>query len=351
MGEEFFDEESKKTMKRLLGMLSKEDLRTIMKRSTLTKEDLDDETMKNILARENVMNFVEGLLEKLPKEELEKMKRPPKLLNQELKKFESSNGEEIKKMMRKIEREKRKLEITIRLPKDECGKRRIVYKGEFLGEGNYGSVHKVKDKEGTAFALKIVKFSIAEDIESLAKLEEKYLLKIFEVDKECRATYKSYRKELKASEKIDDKHICRILCFGFVEWKIGTISKVKLCLLSEFVEGINLKKFIEDNKSLEDEKKVDILRQLARGLKIIHDAGVVHRDLYPKNIMVTNNGIIVIIDFGIAFFLDVTLSTLSRTLMGERDREHYKNQGRGRGNPPYMHQNYGSPENMQVNMV
>jgi serine/threonine protein kinase len=68
----------------------------------------------------------------------------------------------------------------------------------------------------------------------------------------------------------------------------------------EFVEGNTLQAVLAEQHFLTLDRTVDILTQICAGLDYAHAAGVVHRDIKPANIMVTNSGIVKIMDFGIA---------------------------------------------------
>jgi len=69
----------------------------------------------------------------------------------------------------------------------------------------------------------------------------------------------------------------------------------------EYVDGKTLSQVISDNDIQNDDDKIFILRQVLEGLKYIHNKGLVHRDLKPDNIMVSNRTRSVkIIDFGLA---------------------------------------------------
>lgn len=67
----------------------------------------------------------------------------------------------------------------------------------------------------------------------------------------------------------------------------------------EFVEGRTLRKII-GSEAIPIERALDIAAQMADGLAKAHAAGIVHRDLKPENVMVTADGIVKILDFGLA---------------------------------------------------
>ena len=68
----------------------------------------------------------------------------------------------------------------------------------------------------------------------------------------------------------------------------------------EFVEGIELKKFMQREKTLSLKQINNILQQVLRGLDYAHQNGIVHRDIKPANIIMLKSGAVKIADFGIA---------------------------------------------------
>lgn len=73
-------------------------------------------------------------------------------------------------------------------------------------------------------------------------------------------------------------------------------------LIMEYVEGINLKKYIETKGKLKQNQLISITEQVCSGLYYLHsmEPPVVYRDLKPSNIILKNDGTVKLIDFGIA---------------------------------------------------
>jgi serine/threonine protein kinase len=71
-------------------------------------------------------------------------------------------------------------------------------------------------------------------------------------------------------------------------------------LVMEFVEGVNLARYVEEHGPLAPCQAVDFARQAALGLEHAFACGMVHRDIKPQNLMLTPSGQVKILDFGLA---------------------------------------------------
>jgi serine/threonine protein kinase len=81
--------------------------------------------------------------------------------------------------------------------------------------------------------------------------------------------------------------------YGEGQWEGG------LYIAMEFIRGVSLRQFIEQ-QSLSMKRCIDIILQVAYALCHLHSHGVIHGDLKPENILITEDGIVKVIDFGIA---------------------------------------------------
>ncbi|MBU1024042.1 protein kinase [bacterium] len=68
----------------------------------------------------------------------------------------------------------------------------------------------------------------------------------------------------------------------------------------EFIKGHTLRELISSGKKFEPEEALRITAEIAHALEYIHNAGIVHRDVNPNNVMITTDGAVKIMDFGIA---------------------------------------------------
>src|SRR5436190_17550324 len=68
----------------------------------------------------------------------------------------------------------------------------------------------------------------------------------------------------------------------------------------EYVEGETLHGLIKRRAALSIGRKIQLMDELAAGLQYAHRAGIVHRDIKPKNVMLDADGVLKVLDFGIA---------------------------------------------------
>ena len=87
-------------------------------------------------------------------------------------------------------------------------------------------------------------------------------------------------------------------------------------IVMEYIEGKNLKNLLKKRGKLTVSEAVDIVLQITDGLSVAHDSYIIHRDIKPQNIMILENGLVKITDFGIAMALNSTQLTQTNSVMG-----------------------------------
>ena len=87
-------------------------------------------------------------------------------------------------------------------------------------------------------------------------------------------------------------------------------------IVMEYIEGKNLKDLLKKRGKLTVTEVVDIMSQIADGLSVAHDSYIIHRDIKPQNIMILENGLVKITDFGIAMAMNSTQLTQTNSVMG-----------------------------------
>ena len=87
-------------------------------------------------------------------------------------------------------------------------------------------------------------------------------------------------------------------------------------IVMEYIEGKHLKQLLKRRGKLTLEEAVDIMLQVTDGMACAHDSYIIHRDIKPQNIMILENGLVKITDFGIAMALNSTQLTQTNSVMG-----------------------------------
>ena len=115
--------------------------------------------------------------------------------------------------------------------------------------------------------------------------------------------------EARATSDISHPNVSRIV-------DVSETDDGRLYLVMPFYPGVTLSKRLKEvgEAGLPEDETRDWFRQAARGMRAVHDAGVIHRDLTPGNLIRDADEIVKILDFGLAKVSDVTLGTGNRPL-------------------------------------
>lgn len=106
-----------------------------------------------------------------------------------------------------------------------------------------------------------------------------------------------FRNEALAAEGINSPNV--VATYDYRE--VPTPTGQTICFIAlEYIRGESLADLIVREGRLNEDMALDVLEQAAHGLAVIHRMGLVHRDIKPGNLMITQNGQIKITDFGIA---------------------------------------------------
>ena len=115
--------------------------------------------------------------------------------------------------------------------------------------------------------------------------------------------------EAKAAASLDHENIVRIIDFGASEGNYNIVM--------EYIDGPSLKDVLTSRRFLGEELTLLIAHEICMGLDHAHHRGIIHRDVKPANIMITNEGQVKITDFGLAKLQQSqTQQTLASTLLG-----------------------------------
>ncbi|MFN2158638.1 MAG: protein kinase domain-containing protein [Anaerolineales bacterium] len=101
-----------------------------------------------------------------------------------------------------------------------------------------------------------------------------------------------FREEAKAAAKLSHPNIVTVHDFG--------LDSDRLYLVMEYVPGTDLKTLLKKDGGLTVERALPLITQACAGVGFAHRAGVVHCDVKPQNMLVTPDGLLKVVDFGIA---------------------------------------------------
>ena len=138
-----------------------------------------------------------------------------------------------------------------------------------LGRGGMGTVYLANDTElGRQVALKIPQL------------------------KHSATAAERFRREARSMASVEHANLCPI-------YDVGQIDGVNFMSMA-YVEGKTLDQVLVDSGPLGEIEAIELIRQVAEGLAAVHNAGIIHRDFKPSNIIVATDGTPILMDFGLA---------------------------------------------------
>lgn len=108
-----------------------------------------------------------------------------------------------------------------------------------------------------------------------------------------------FQREIDLLQQIENPHIICLYDWALREHD-PELDAILSYIIEEFVEGHTLADIIDTRAPLDESDALAIASQLSEGLKVIHNRGIVHRDIKSQNIILTPENVAKIIDFGIA---------------------------------------------------
>ena len=140
-----------------------------------------------------------------------------------------------------------------------------------IGAGGMGEVYRAKDaKLGREAAIKVLPETMAADPDRRQRFEQ----------------------EARSASALNHPNILTIYDIGQSD---GTVY-----IAMELIEGKTLRELVASGEPVAMKKLLDVAVQTAEGLAKAHSAGIVHRDLKPENLMISKDGFVKILDFGLA---------------------------------------------------
>ena len=172
---------------------------------------------------------------------------------------------------------------------------------DIVGEGGMSKVYRARDNIlDRIVAVKILKDEFAKD----------------------RGFVERFRSEALSVARISHPNIVNVFDVGAQD---GTYY-----IVMEYVDGHTLKHLIREQGPLTVEKAVDIAVMICDGVHHAHEKGIIHRDIKPHNILITEQGIVKVADFGIAQAVSAGTITYGNNIIGS---VHYFSPEQAKGEP------------------
>ena len=167
--------------------------------------------------------------------------------------------------------------------------------GHVLGRGGMAEVYLAHDTRlGRTVAVKTLRADLARDPSFQAR----------------------FRREAQSAASLNHPAIVAVYDTG--EDYIDGISIPYIVM--EYVDGSTLRELLHSGRKLLPERTLEMTIGILQALEYSHRAGIVHRDIKPANVMLTRNGQVKVMDFGIARAMGDSGMTMTQTVRGHRHR-------------------------------
>ena len=161
--------------------------------------------------------------------------------------------------------------------------------GELLGYGGMAEVHKGRDlRLGRDVAIKMLRTDLARD----ATFQERF------------------RREAQHSAALNHPAIVAVYDTGE---EISATGEKLPFIVMEFVNGRTLKEVLAAEQRIQPRRALEMIADICAALEFSHRHGIIHRDIKPGNVMVTQSGQVKVMDFGIARALASGATTMTQT--------------------------------------
>lgn len=139
-------------------------------------------------------------------------------------------------------------------------------------------------------------------------LEREVAVKMMALDfQNDESSYRRFQREALSTTELTHPNIVNI-------YDVGEGNHPYIAM--EYVDGLDLKQYIEENHPIPYKKVIQIMTQILSGIAYAHVNGVIHRDIKPHNILIDHDGHVKITDFGIAVALSQNSITQTNSLLG-----------------------------------
>ncbi len=173
------------------------------------------------------------------------------------------------------------------MPRDRLGDYRIVRE---IGRGGMGAVYEATTAQGERVAIKTILTAMDLDARARWELVERFMM------------------EARAIRALDHRNIVAVTDVGQDEGEFFMVM--------EFLDGQSVRQLLDIVGAFPLPRATAIITDVCAALQYAHQAGVIHRDVKPDNVVILKNGVTKLTDFGLARIGEIGTHTQTGTVMG-----------------------------------